>query len=85
MAPEKARYRVQAVVAANGREFSEGYSLVTRPDIGGFFYYQPAVQRAAIVNVKIPPDLKVGYIMGAGDDIPDGLAAGRPRCHSAYA
>ena len=64
------RYRVQAVVAANGREFNEGYSLVTRPDIGGFFYYQPAVQRAAIVNVKVPPDLKVGYIMGAGDDIP---------------
>jgi LmbE family N-acetylglucosaminyl deacetylase len=64
------RYRVQAVVAANGREFNEGYSLVTRPDIGGFFYYQPAVQRTAVVNVKVPPDLKVGYIMGAGDDIP---------------
>ena len=68
-APE-GRYRVHAVVAANDREFSEGYSLVTRPDIGGFFYYQPAVQRAAVVNVKVPPDLKVGYIMGAGDDIP---------------
>ena len=64
------RYRVQAVVAGNGREFSEGYNLVTRPDIGGFFYYQPSIQRAAIVNVKIPPGLRVGYIMGAGDDIP---------------
>jgi len=64
------RYRVGAVVAANGRDFSEGYSLVTRPDIGGFFYYQRAVQRAAIVAVKSPPSLKVGYIMGAGDDIP---------------
>ncbi len=41
-----------------------------RPDIGGFFYYQPAVQRTSIVDVKIPPGLKVGYIMGAGDDIP---------------
>jgi LmbE family N-acetylglucosaminyl deacetylase len=64
------RYRVHAAVAADDREYSEGYSLVTRPDIGGFFYYQPAVQRAAIVNVKIPQGLKVGYIMGAGDDIP---------------
>ena len=64
------RYRVQAVVTANGREFNEGFSLVTRPDIGGFFYFQPAVQRAAIVDVKTPPNLKVGYIMGAGDDIP---------------
>ena len=32
---------------ADGRDYSEGYSLVTRPDIGGFFYYQPAVQRAS--------------------------------------
>ncbi len=64
------RYRVHAIVTADDRKFSEGYSLVTRPDIGGFFYYQPAVQRTAIVNVKIPLGLKVGYIMGAGDDIP---------------
>jgi LmbE family N-acetylglucosaminyl deacetylase len=67
------RYRVSALVQANGRDFNQGYSLVTRPDIGGFFYYQPAVQRASIVNVKVPPGLKVGYIMGAGDDIPSVL------------
>jgi len=64
------RYRVAAVAASQGREFSEGYSLVARPDIGGFFYYQPALQRAAVVDVKVPSGLKVGYIMGAGDDIP---------------
>jgi hypothetical protein len=28
------------------------------------------VQRVSIVDVKVPKDLKVGYIMGAGDDIP---------------
>ena len=64
------RYLVHATAASGGRDFSEGYSLVTRPDIGGFFYFQPAIQRAAVVNVKVPPGLKVGYIMGAGDDIP---------------
>jgi LmbE family N-acetylglucosaminyl deacetylase len=64
------RYGVQAVVSANDHNYREGYNLVTRPDIGGFFYYQPALQRAAIVNVKVPQGLKVGYVMGAGDDIP---------------
>ena len=64
------RYVVRAVAAADAQDFSQGYSLVTRPDIGGFFYYQPAIQRAAVVNVKVPASLKVGYIMGAGDDIP---------------
>jgi hypothetical protein len=43
---------------------------VTREDLGSFYYYQPAVQRVSIVDVKAPHDLKIGYIMGAGDDIP---------------
>ena len=70
---KEGRYRVSALVEANGRDFKQGYHLVTRPDIGGFFYYQPAVQRDSIVDVKVPSGLKVGYIMGAGDDIPDVL------------
>ncbi|HEX8799235.1 MAG TPA: PIG-L family deacetylase [Terriglobales bacterium] len=67
---KEGRYLVHAFAAAAGRDYIQGYSLVTRPDIGGFFYFQPAIQRAALVNVKVPPALKVGYIMGAGDDIP---------------
>jgi hypothetical protein len=64
------RYVVHAFASSGGREYIQGYSLVTRPDIGGFFYFQPAIQRAAVVNVTVPSGLKVGYIMGAGDDIP---------------
>jgi len=67
---KEGRYIVHAFAAAGGRDYIQGYSLVTRPDIGGFFYFQPAIQRAALVNVKVPAALKVGYIMGAGDDIP---------------
>jgi LmbE family N-acetylglucosaminyl deacetylase len=66
----EARYSVRALLSSGGRDYNEGYSLVARPDIGGFFYYQPALQRASVVDVKVPQDLKVGYIMGAGDDIP---------------
>jgi LmbE family N-acetylglucosaminyl deacetylase len=55
----------------NGRHtYKEGYSVVTRDDLGTAYYYQPAVQRVSIVDVKVPHDLKLGYIMGAGDDIP---------------
>ena len=43
---------------------------MTREDLASFYYYQPALQRVSIVDVKVPKDLKVGYIMGAGDDIP---------------
>ena len=70
---KEARYEVHALLNADGRDYSDGYALVTRPDLGGFFYYQPALQRASIVNVKFAQGLKIGYIMGAGDDIPDVL------------
>jgi LmbE family N-acetylglucosaminyl deacetylase len=50
--------------------YKEGYSVVTREDLGTFYYYQPALQHVSIVDVKVPKDLKVGYVMGAGDDIP---------------
>jgi LmbE family N-acetylglucosaminyl deacetylase len=70
---KEARYEVHALLSADGRDYSDGYALVTRPDLGGFFYYQPALQRASIVNVKVAQGLKIGYIMGAGDDIPEVL------------
>lgn len=69
----ESRYQVHAFLNADNRDYNDGYDLVTRPDIGGFFYYQPALQRASVVNVQIPQGLKIGYIMGAGDDIPDVL------------
>jgi LmbE family N-acetylglucosaminyl deacetylase len=66
---QEGRARVRAVLESEGN-FSEGYTLVTREDLGSFYYYQPAVQRVSIVDVQAPHDLKIGYIMGAGDDIP---------------
>jgi len=64
------RVEIHAVLEAGGRRYHEGYTVVTRDDLGTFYYYQPALQRVSIVDVKVPKDLKLGYIMGAGDDIP---------------
>jgi LmbE family N-acetylglucosaminyl deacetylase len=67
---QEGRAKIRAVLETDGEKFSEGYTLVTREDLGSFYYYQPAVQRVSIVDVKVPHDLRIGYIMGAGDDIP---------------
>jgi hypothetical protein len=64
------RAEIQAVLESGEARYSEGYSLVTRDDLGSFYYYQPATQRISIADVKIPQNLKVAYIMGAGDNIP---------------
>jgi len=67
---QEGRAVIRAVMESEGEKYSEGYTLVTREDLGSFYYYQPARQRVSIVDVQAPHDLKVGYIMGAGDDIP---------------
>ena len=67
------RAEIHAVLDAGGKKYSEGYTLVTREDLGSFYYFEPAVQHVSIVDAKIPENLKVGYIMGAGDDIPQAL------------
>ena len=67
---KESRADIRAVLEAGGTNFTEGYTLVTREDLGSFYYFQPALQRVSIVDVKVPKDLKVGYIIGAGDDIP---------------
>jgi len=66
----ESRTQIRAVFDAGGNKYSEGYSVVTREDLNTFYYYQPAVQRVSVVDVKVPVGLKIGYIMGAGDDIP---------------
>ena len=67
---QEGRATVRAVLEWGGEKYSEGYTLVTRDDLGSFYYYQPARQRVSIVDMQVPHDLKVGYIMGAGDNIP---------------
>jgi LmbE family N-acetylglucosaminyl deacetylase len=67
---QEGRATIRAVLDSNGEKYGEGYTLVTREDLGSFYYYQPARQRVSIVDVQASHDLKVGYIMGAGDDIP---------------
>ena len=67
---QEGRAAVRAIFESDGKSYREGYSVVTRNDLDTFYYYQPAVQRVSIVDVRLPKGLKVGYIMGAGDDIP---------------
>jgi LmbE family N-acetylglucosaminyl deacetylase len=65
--------QVKAVLEVGGESFSEGYSVVTRDDLNTFYYYQPAIQRVSVVDVKVPQGIRVGYVMGAGDEIPSVL------------
>jgi hypothetical protein len=63
-------YEVEAIAELGGKQFTQGFDVVSRSDLNTFYYYYPATLDVSAVNVAVPPNLRVGYIMGAGDEIP---------------
>jgi LmbE family N-acetylglucosaminyl deacetylase len=69
------RYQVTARAEYNGKQYAEGFKVITRPDLDSFYAYRAATQNVQAVDVKLPANLKVGYLMGAGDEIPSVLSS----------
>jgi LmbE family N-acetylglucosaminyl deacetylase len=66
-------YKVTAKAEYNGKQYAEGFKIITRPDLDSYPAYRPATENVQAVDVKLPPQLRVGYLMGAGDEIPSVL------------
>jgi LmbE family N-acetylglucosaminyl deacetylase len=66
-------FDLKAVAEANGREYSNGYSVISYPHIESHLIYRPATTKAEVFDVKVAGGLKVGYVMGSGDDGPEAL------------
>ena len=66
-------YDLTAVADYQGRQLKDGFDVVSRADLETFYYYHPATLDVSAVNVALPPKLRVGYVMGAGDDIASAL------------
>lgn len=66
-------YTVTAVAEYGGNEYKEGYQVVGYPGLRSYNLYRPATYRTTGLNVKVAPNLNVGYIMGSGDDVPQSL------------
>ena len=69
-------YQVRAVVtssATGGERFSNGYQAIEYPHIERRQVIKPAEADLNVIDVKTVPNLKVGYIVGAGDQVPPAL------------
>ncbi|ACO33875.1 MAG TPA: GlcNAc-PI de-N-acetylase [Acidobacterium sp.] len=66
-------YEIEAVATSGGKDFAEGFDQVGYAGLRPYYLYQPATYRARGVAIQVPSDLKVGYIMGTGDDVPQAL------------
>jgi hypothetical protein len=67
-------YTIAAVVHTNGDQFGDGYDEITHRDLETRYLYRPAAATVRGVDVRIREGLRVGYVMGAGDEVPAGIA-----------
>jgi hypothetical protein len=53
--------------------YEEGYRLVGYPGLVPYPYYRPAAYKAVGVDVKTAPALRIAFLPGTGDDVPQAL------------
>ena len=66
-------YTIQAVAAFNGKEYTTGYREIAHRDLEPRYLYRPATMTLHTVDVVVPENLRVGYVMGVGDKVPEAL------------
>jgi LmbE family N-acetylglucosaminyl deacetylase len=67
-------YSIGVVATLGEKTFTEGYDVIEHRDLETRYLYQPSTVHVRGVDVKVAPSLKVGYVMGVGDEVPDGIA-----------
>ena len=63
---------ISAEATAGGATFSRDVQLISYPHIQTHRLYWPATANTQVFDLKVAP-VKVGYIMGSGDEVPDAI------------
>jgi LmbE family N-acetylglucosaminyl deacetylase len=71
---ENRLYDVRAVATSEGREYTEGFEELDFRDLETRHLYRPSTIVVRGIDVTVVPSLKVGYVMGIGDQVPQGIA-----------
>jgi LmbE family N-acetylglucosaminyl deacetylase len=68
-------YTISAAAESGGKTYTEGYTTVGYPGLTPTNLYRTAVYKTSGVNVHVAPGLRIGYLPGTGDDVPQSLTA----------
>ena len=71
---DERRYAFRAVATTDdGATYGEGYTIIDYPHIDRAALFAPAELAVSVVDVAVAAGLRVGYVMGSGDDGPEAL------------
>ena len=65
-------YPLSGVVLADDRWYGQNMRVVAYPHIRTHRVYEPATTTFGVIDVAVAP-VRVGYVMGSGDSVPEGL------------
>ncbi|MGD0480246.1 MAG: PIG-L family deacetylase [Terracidiphilus sp.] len=68
-------YTIQAVAHVGKYTYSTGWQSIGYTGLRPYNQYKPAELRTRKVDVKLAPGLRVGYVMGTGDTVPEAIEA----------
>jgi LmbE family N-acetylglucosaminyl deacetylase len=66
-------YTIAAVARSGGQSYSTGWRSVGYADLRPYNLYQPAQLKTRKIDVKIASGLRIGYVMGTGDKVPEAI------------
>lgn len=71
---ENGAYEIEAVAEASGKTYRSGWRSVGYEGLRSYNLYRPAELKTRKVDVKVAPGLRVGYVMGSGDTVPEAIS-----------
>jgi LmbE family N-acetylglucosaminyl deacetylase len=68
-------YSIEAVAHVNGKDYAVGWQSIGYLGLRPYNQYEAADLKTRKVDVKVAPGLRVGYVMGTGDTVPEAIEA----------
>ena len=68
-------FRIEAVAEAGGKSYASGWRSVGYPGLRPYNRFKDAELKTRRVDVKLAPGLRIGYVMGPGDLVPEAIEA----------
>jgi LmbE family N-acetylglucosaminyl deacetylase len=68
-------YAIEATAHVGNQSYSAGWQSIGDPGLLPYNQYETAELRTRKIDVKVSPGLRVGYVMGTGDHVPEAIEA----------
>ena len=66
-------FHIEAVAQCGGKQYLSGWRSIGYPGLRPYNMYRDAVLKTRRVDVKLAPGLRIGYVMGPGDLVPEAI------------